>query len=517
MDNQTDNSNQKPIDTNNDTTPFDGAKGADTTQAYTPVDDTTAEKSGCTYAMGAGSVKSERPFDQVSTSASSSQNASSWSDASQDTAQKSAQDKAQNTTSYTVSNEGTDWGAQASQPSQAEYVQAEQVDDGKRPGDIIRNINVKGKTKHRKKYPQWMKYLAVLLIGALIGGASGGLVASRQSSSKITTVSSARNTENISYDASGNMTISSIAQTAMPAVVSVYNIGTSQSIFGTSQSNATGYGSGVIISDDGTIITNYHVIENADSVVVVTSDDKRYEAKVLGADSSLDLAVLKIDDKDLPYLEIANSDELQVGDLAVAIGNPLGSEFANTVTDGIISGLDRKINTESGETGFIQTNASINSGNSGGALVNGQAQLIGINSMKIQSNGMSSVEGMGFAIPSNTVVDFVNSVKSGETSSNVKKAWLGISGYNMDEEIAQKISSSQTTGVLIGEITEGGPSSSAGLEVGDIITAADGTEVTNFNDLTAVLEKKTPGEKIKLTIIRGQDKGEVEVVLGTKS
>ena len=153
---------------------------------------------------------------------------------------------------------------------------------------------------------------------------------------------------------------------------------------------------------------------------------------MLGADSNLDLAVLKIDGKDMPYLDFADSDQVQVGDMAVAIGNPLGSEFANTVTDGIVSGIDREISSENGDIGYIQTNAAINNGNSGGALLNGQAQLIGINSLKVSSSGMmSNVEGMGFAIPSNTVLEFVNSVKDGKnTNTSTKKAWVGISGYS---------------------------------------------------------------------------------------
>lgn len=484
---------------------------SDDTQAFKQNDDLS-------YAMGQGSIQSERPFD-TSRQATSSDNITAstteashenpfWYDGSQ-------------TMSEGESPSSSMPGGEAAKDEapQAEYVQAEQVSDGDthRPGDIIRNMNTT--TKKKKKRPQWMKYLAVLLIGAIIGGASGGVVASKVGGTKITTVSTPRNTEEISYDANGDMTISTIANKAMPAVVSVYNIGsTSNSIFGGSQSSATSYGSGVIISSDGMIVTNYHVIENANSVVVVTDDDKKYEAKVLGADSSLDLAVLKIEASDLPYLEIADSDELQVGDLAVAIGNPLGSEFANTVTDGIISGLDRNLSSESGETGFIQTNASINSGNSGGALVNGQAQLIGINSMKIQSNGMTSVEGMGFAIPSNTVVNFVNSVKDGSNTNNsTKGAWLGISGYNMDEDIANQIGVSQNTGVLVGEITEAGPASSAGLQIGDIIVGIDGESVENFNDLTAALKEKQPNDTVKLTIIRGEEQGEVSVTLGTKS
>lgn len=386
------------------------------------------------------------------------------------------------------------------------------------------------KTKHHKN-SGLMKAVAALVIGAVIGGAAGGAVGygmgDRDSNSgKITAVSSsgANQTQKVSYSENGDMTVSSIAEKAMPAVVSVYNIAnnTRQSIFGSSsqsaEGQAQGYGSGVIISADGMIVTNYHVIEGSDSVVVTTSDDKQYKAEVLGTDSTLDIAVLKIDASDLPYVEIADSDQVKVGDLAVAIGNPLGSEFANTVTDGIISGVDRKISSENGDLGLLQTNASINSGNSGGALLNGQAQLIGINSMKIQSNGMTSVEGMGFAIPSNVVLDFVNSVKDGSyTKNSTKKAWIGISGYSLDEGIASQVGTDVTEGVLIASVTDGGPAASAGLEMGDILTKVDGKEIKSFEDLSDYLSEKSPGDEVTFTVNRDGQTGEVKVTLGTQS
>ena len=334
----------------------------------------------------------------------------------------------------------------------------------------------------------------------------------------------------ITYDAEGNMTVTSIAAEAMPAVVSVYNMTTANrgldSIFGGGQIEgessgegvAQGYGSGVIISADGMIVTNYHVIEDSDSVVVTTEDGKEYKAKVLGTDSIMDLAVLKIDASELPYIDIADSDQVQVGDLAVAIGNPLGSEFANTVTNGIVSGVDRKISSENGDLGLLQTNASINSGNSGGALLNGQAQLIGINSMKIQSNGMAAVEGMGFAIPSNNVLEFVNSVKDGShTKNSTKKAWLGISGYSMNETLARQLGVEQNTGILIASLNEGGPAAEAGLEIGDILTAVDDKPVETFEDLSGYLAEKQPNDVVTFTVIREQKTGEVKVTLGSQS
>ena len=415
----------------------------------------------------------------------------------------------------------------ASASADAERVQAEQIGivPPQQPGGTQQPG---GKTKRRKNNG-WIKAVALLLIGAIIGGATGGIVGAKVGGSNtIQAVSTPRNTDEITYDESGNMTVSSIAAEATPAVVSVYNM-TTQSAYGgffgfgqqqqegdSGSETAQGYGSGVLISADGMIVTNYHVIEGADSVVVTTEDGTQYDAEVLGADSNLDLAVLKIDGKDMPYLDFADSDQVQVGDMAVAIGNPLGSEFANTVTDGIVSGIDREISSENGDIGYIQTNAAINNGNSGGALLNGQAQLIGINSLKVSSSGMmSNVEGMGFAIPSNTVLEFVNSVKDGKnTNTSTKKAWVGISGYSLDEDLANQVGVDQTSGILVASVTNGGPAYEAGIRMGDVITAADGSAVTSFEDLSKLLGSKKPGDTITLTVERSGQSSDVQVTLG---
>ena len=417
--------------------------------------------------------------------------------------------------------------AQSDTQPEAEHVQAEQV--GLVKPEQHHASNVPGGKTRRLKNSGFVKIVAALLVGAIVGGAAGGIVGAKTNSGgTIQAVSTPHNTDEITYTEDGNMTVSSIAAEATPAVVSVYNMTTAQpSIFGFAQQEqegdgsqtAQGYGSGVIISADGMIVTNYHVNEDADSVVVTTEDGTQYDAKVLGADSNLDLAVLKIDGSDLPYLNFADSDQVQVGDMAVAIGNPLGSEFANTVTDGIVSGIDREISSENGDIGYIQTNAAINNGNSGGALLNGQAQLIGINSLKVSSSGMmSNVEGMGFAIPSNTVLDFVNSVKDGSnTNTSTKKAWVGISGYSLDEDLANQVGLDQTSGILVASVTADGPAYNAGIRMGDVITACDGTEVTSFEDLSSYLGSKQPGDTITLTVDRSGQTSDVQVTLGEQN
>ena len=477
----------------------DAAQAGDATRLAQPVG---AAYEGSTY------VRADAAAQQTSAQAAPEAGA-----AQSDAASSTATDAAQS--------------AAASADGEAEHVEAEQV-------GLVQPIPHQGEKKtggktRRVKNSGMVKVIAALIIGAIIGGAAGGFVGAKTSSGgTIQAVSTPHNTDKITYDSDGNMTVSSIAAEAMPAVVSVYNMTSSQStnIFGFAQNQqqssgedtAQGYGSGVIISEDGMIVTNYHVIEGADSVVVTTEDGTQYDAKVLGADSSLDLAVLKIDGSNLPYLSFADSDQVQVGDLAVAIGNPLGSEFANTVTDGIVSGIDRQISSESGNIGYIQTNAAINNGNSGGALLNGQAQLIGINSLKVSSNSMYDVEGMGFAIPSNTVLDFVNSVKDGSnTNTSTKKAWVGITGYSVDEDLAHQVGIDQTSGILVAGVTEGGPAYTAGIRMGDVITGVDGTTVSSFEDLSKYLGSKQPGDSVTLTVDRSGQSSEVKVTLGEQS
>lgn len=377
-------------------------------------------------------------------------------------------------------------------------------------------VVIAGKTKVKKKR-RFTKFVAMLLLTALVGGAAGGAAGYYAGAHNGGALQMAKTEKKVvERGKDGNLTISSIAKQAVPAVVGVYNIGTSRDLFGFNKGGAAeaqAYGSGVIVSKDGTIVTNNHVIKNASRVVVVTNDGKQYEAEILGKSSSSDLAVLKIKGKDFPFIEIGDSNAIEVGDLAVAIGNPLGSEFSQTVTDGIISGIDRKISSDTGNTGLIQTNASINSGNSGGALLNGQGQLIGINTLKIQANG---VEGMGFAIPSKAVLEFVNDVKNNGGKSSTQKAWLGIRGYNLNEALAEKLEIEQTSGIIIAELTENGPAAKAGLQVGDVIVAVDDKKIDDFNILSEYLTKKKPKDTIKLVIVRNNEKQTVDVTLGAQ-
>lgn len=270
------------------------------------------------------------------------------------------------------------------------------------------------------------------------------------------------------------------------------------------------YGSGVIISEDGLIITNYHVIQNGERVSVTLYDGTQYEAKVLGFDDQSDLAVLKVDVKGLLSVPLGTSKNLQVGENVVAVGNPLSAEFSQTVTDGIISGINRKLKNDTQAFSLIQTNAAINSGNSGGALVDAEGKLIGINTAKISATG---VEGIGFAIP---IDEAMKIVKELVEKGKIDHAFIGFSGYVLTEEVASQVGTKEKTGVIVASVVTDGPADKAGLLPYDIIVAVEDVPVKNFEDITKLLSTKKPNEVMKLTIVRDGSKKDITVTLGVK-
>lgn len=351
--------------------------------------------------------------------------------------------------------------------------------------------------------------IAVALICSLLGGLiGGGIVAVLRPTS--TGSSGGTTTINV---ADGSSPISAIAKANMPAVVSIVNNSSTtynDVFFGrnyTQDSQASG--SGVIISTDGYIVTNYHVIENAYKLTVTLYDGRVFDAQLIGGDESTDLAVLKIDADNLTAATIGDSDALEVGDLLVAIGNPLDAQaFAWTVTDGIVSGLGRTVETDGQSFTLIQTNAAINAGNSGGALLNGKGELVGINSMKISG---SSVEGMGFAIPINDAKPIIEQLIS---QGYVSRPYLGIAGYNINENLLSQVTLKCDNGILVTQLTKDGPAEKYGLKVGDIIYQADGKTIASFDDLSAVLDEHNVGDTITLSINRDGTEMTVNVTLG---
>ena len=261
-------------------------------------------------------------------------------------------------------------------------------------------------------------------------------------------------------------------------------------------------GSGVIISADGYIVTNNHVVDGADELTVTLNENsKEYSARIIGADKTTDLALIKIDAKNLPAIVIANSDDVKVGEWVLAVGNPLG--LNNTVTAGIVSAKARQMGE--GVTSMIQTDAAINQGNSGGALVNTNGALIGINAMLASPTGSNI--GYGFAIPTAIMNKVVDDIKK---YGAVQRAMIGIKGGDVsnkvdaDKEQGKEVDYGTMEGIYIGEVVEGGAAQAGGLQKEDVIISIDGKKIKKFGELQGVMAQKRPGDKVKVTYLRNK-------------
>lgn len=284
-----------------------------------------------------------------------------------------------------------------------------------------------------------------------------------------------------------------------------------QFFYGDDSRKKVGTGSGVIISPDGYIVTNYHVIENSSEVIVTTNDNKEYNAVIIGFDEVYDIAVLKIDsDKSLDYIFFGDSDSTRIGEWVLAVGNPYN--LNSTVTAGIISSKSRDLNEyDQKNQSFIQTDAAVNFGNSGGALVNIKGELIGINTL-IQSMTGGYV-GYSFAVPSNTVRKiFEDLLEYGD----VQKGLLGVRGVALNSPYSRQLNISETEGFYIDEIEIGFGADSAGLKRGDIIKSIDGFKINRFSDLSGYLSSKRPGDKVEVKYVR-DNKSKTAIVILKKS
>lgn len=312
------------------------------------------------------------------------------------------------------------------------------------------------------------------------------------------------------------------ANKILPSIVGIkieYTINT-PSFFGrTTTSNATASGSGIIISDDGYILTNNHVVSTSSSEssayyqiteatkvsVTLFNDETEYEAKIVGQDEQTDLAVIKIEKSGLTKAEFADSDNVKVGEFAMAVGNPVN--MTSTVTTGIISALNRKISDSDGKQyKCIQTDAAINSGNSGGALVNSEGKVIGINTLKLSGSG---IEGIGFAIPINSTTDITSQLIQ---YSKVKRPYIGISGISLDEETAKKYN--LVVGVYIKSIEDFSAAEKSGLKAGDVIIEVDGKQIKTMDELNEIKNTHQIGDELKLKINRDGDEKELTLALG---
>ncbi len=278
------------------------------------------------------------------------------------------------------------------------------------------------------------------------------------------------------------------------------------------QQKQSGVGSGVIVSADGTILTNNHVIEGADKITIHLDNKNKdsFEAKVVGTDPATDLAVLKVDAKDLPYLNLGDSDKVRVGDVVLAIGNPLG--IGQTVTQGIISAKGRQTGIGDGQSfeDFLQTDAPINRGNSGGALVNLNGELIGINS-QILSSGMGGGSiGIGFSIPANMAKNVMEQLlKDGK----VQRGMLGINIQTLDKEMAESLGLKDTKGALVSNVRKDSAAEKAGVKRDDVVTAINGEQVEDGNSLRNKVAAAKPGSEVKITLIRDGKEQEITAKL----
>lgn len=319
------------------------------------------------------------------------------------------------------------------------------------------------------------------------------------------------------------------ANKILPSIVGIsitYNVTTNSpfSMFGFGQGSNTmessASGSGIIISNDGYIVTNNHVVDSASKSVYydiseatsvkvyLFNDETAYDATIVGKDAQTDLAVLKIDKSGLTAAEFADSDSVKIGEFAMAVGNPL--DLGTSITCGVISALNREVKDSDGSTSTsyncIQTDAAINSGNSGGALVNSKGQVIGINTLKVSSTG---VEGIGFAIPINSTTDVINQLI---TYQSVKRPYIGISGRDLDNSTAKRYD--LVPGVYVVSIEEYSSAEKAGLKVGDIIIEADNQKITTMNELNELKNKHNIGDTFTITVNRDNKEIKLDIKLG---
>ena len=279
------------------------------------------------------------------------------------------------------------------------------------------------------------------------------------------------------------------------------------------QRERQGSGSGVIIRPDGYIVTNNHVVESASKVEVTLNNNKTYEATVIGTDPATDVALIKIDAEGLPSIEFADSDQLRLGEWVLAIGSPLGEELRSTITAGIVSAKGRSMPNYDGKfkiESFIQTDAAVNPGNSGGALVNKAGKLVGINTAIISTTG--SYTGYSFAVPSNIVSKIVGDLID---FGSVKRVMLGVTISPITDEIAKELKLSSQLGVYINEVTKGGTADKAGLKKGDVIVALGGTDIPNVAKLQEKVNSFHPGDVTKAVIIRDGQRKEVDLTFQT--
>lgn len=344
--------------------------------------------------------------------------------------------------------------------------------------------------------------------------------------SSTNTSSSSNNVSNgyISQTSLSNYSDTSVyaANKILPSIVGIqveYNVNSLFSIFGkqTQTQTATASGSGIIISEDGYILTNNHIVATSSSesyyevsdatkvTVTLFNDETEYDAKIIGKDEQTDLAVIKIEKTGLCKAEFADSDNVKVGEFAMAVGNPLGMQ--SSITCGVISAVNREVTDSDGKQfTLIQTDAAINSGNSGGALVNSEGKVIGINTLKLSGTG---IEGMGFAIPINSTTDITSQLIQ---YSKVKRPYIGISGMDLNEQTAK--ANNLVVGIYVKSVEDFSAGEKAGIKIGDVIIEADGKKITTMDELNEIKNSHKIGDEMKIKVNRNGQEKDLTITLG---
>ena len=359
-----------------------------------------------------------------------------------------------------------------------------------------------------KKNRVGMKLTALALCCALLGGAVGGGIVwgvSNSGEEDSTTINvSDRTVSQVAVNKVDGQTEMSDAEVYAANVNSVVSI----NVTGTSGTNWFGQpvqtasaGSGFILTSDGYIVTNYHVVGDAQTIQVTLYSGDTYDAQYVGGDEDYDIAVIKIEATGLQAVTLGDSEELNVGDHVLAIGNPLG-ELTFSMSGGMVSSVNRTINVDGTPFNMIQTDTSINPGNSGGPLLNSYGEVVGIVSAKYSSTGSNgeTAEGLGFAIPINDVSSMIQDIMTNGYVSN--RAYLGATIGSLNASMAQQYRYDITEGAFVYSVEDGGPADQAGLQLGDVITAIDDTEITSLDDLTAARKSYTAGDTCTLTVYR---------------
>lgn len=392
------------------------------------------------------------------------------------------------------------------------------VFNGYNRDQIYEEMDGPSRTNGSKAFHIVSKSLSVALLVSL-GFASGSLYSTYQKNhvpngvATTPVISTSANNNSPNTYTLSHTDISSVVEKCANSVVEI-TIETQSTLYGYYTYKAEGNGSGVIISNDGYILTNNHVINGATKITVTLRDGTQYEAKLIGKDSKTDIAIIKIDAKNLTPATLGNSDSLVVGEVAIAIGNPLG-QLGGTVTDGIISALEREIKLDNATMNLIQTNAAINPGNSGGGLFNANGELIGV--VVAKSSGFD-VEGLGFAIPINDVKNVINDLLENGYASN--RAFLGVSlkdtsyttnngGMSMFSMFMQNVN----YGAAVDSVVDDSPAAKAGIQKDDIIVSIDNEVMSSTSDVTSKIASYNVGDKISIGIIRGNKTMNVEVTL----